>query len=406
MLNLLGTLEPDKKKDWKSYISPLVHAYNCMRQDTTGVSPYFLMFGREPRLPIDITFGLDRVDRGNQPSMTKYIENMKKKLKKSYDLAAQAAEKAQGRQKANYDLRTRGAVIEKGDRVLVKIVKFDGRHKLSNKWEEDPYIVESQPNPDIPVYIVKKANGEGRKRTLHRNLLLPIGHLNPLDTSAEPRPSKPIPAPRRMTRQRRVTQTSDDDTSELMDLEDEDDSIICVYRIPHDTAAADTHGTSTTDLPSQTDDDQPPAAEEQTTELEEDAPSYDVHTATDGSVPDDQEHDEAGQEDNVEEEEEAVEENGIIEEATGGDDEHQPDHQDDDDNATEDVQTRRSTRTKKPPAWMRGGDYVMLQHCDSLGDVIRKAEFLQSLAVLDMYRGMEKEFAKAIIGIMTSSVVR
>ena len=48
----------------------------------------------------------------------------------------------------------------------------------------------------------------------------------------------------------------------------------------------------------------------------------------------------------------------------------------------------------------------MLQHCKSLGDVIRKAEFLQSLAVLEMYKGLEKEFAKAIIGIMTGSVVR
>ena len=210
-----------------------------------------------------------------------------------------------------------------------------------------------------------------------------------------------------MTRQRRVTQTSDESLPEIMELEDEDDSIVCVYRIPHDTAEADTHGSSSSELPSQTDDDQHPAAEEQTTELEEDAPSSDAHTATDGSVPDDQEHDEAGQVDNVQEEEEAVEEeeNDVDEDATGGDDGNQSDHQDDDDHDT-DAQTRRSTRTKKPPAWMRGGEYIMMQHCHSLGDVIRKAEYLQSLAVLDMYRGMEKEFAKAIIGIMTNSTVK
>ena len=65
--------------------------------------------------------------------MTKYIENMKKKLKKSYDLAAQAAQKAQGRQKANYDLRTRGAVIEKDDRVLVKIVNPDSKGTLAQR---------------------------------------------------------------------------------------------------------------------------------------------------------------------------------------------------------------------------------------------------------------------------------
>ena len=63
-----------------------------------------------------------------------------------------------------------------------------------------------------------------------------------MDTSAEHRPSKPIPAPTRMTRQRWVTPTSDDDVSEIMGLEVEDNSIICVYRTPHDTTEPDTHG--------------------------------------------------------------------------------------------------------------------------------------------------------------------
>ena len=36
-------------------------------------------------------------------------------------------------------MRCRGAVVECGDRVLVKIVAFDGKHKISDKWENDPY---------------------------------------------------------------------------------------------------------------------------------------------------------------------------------------------------------------------------------------------------------------------------
>ena len=61
-------------------------------------------------------------------------------------------------------------MVQPGDKVLVKIVAFDGKHKLANKWEEDIYVVLKQPNPDIPVYTVKKQNGQGRERTLHRNL--------------------------------------------------------------------------------------------------------------------------------------------------------------------------------------------------------------------------------------------
>ena len=52
------------------------------------------------------------------------------------------------------------------------------KHKIAVRWESDIYIVVDQPNPDVPVYVVKKEDDSGAKRTLHRNLLLPIGFLS------------------------------------------------------------------------------------------------------------------------------------------------------------------------------------------------------------------------------------
>lgn len=205
LLNMLGTLDPHKKTDWKTHIASLVHAYNATRHDTTQQAPFFLMFGRHPRLPIDLILGVP--EDGERKPYHRYVFELRKRLEESYKLAAQEAEKAQMQQKKNFDLRARAAVLEVGDRVLVRKLAFEGKHKIADKWEDDVYVVGAQPNDDVPVYKVEKENGTGRSRTLHRNHLLPISSIpipklsRPTDAEQGKRP-KPRP---RSTRQRAET---------------------------------------------------------------------------------------------------------------------------------------------------------------------------------------------------------
>ena len=133
------------------------------------------MFGRQPRLPVDIAFNIPRST--TDTSIPKYIETLKSNQKQAYKLASAANQKAQQRQKQNYDLKARSAILQPGDRLLVKITSFDGKHKLADKWESQPYVVVEQPNVTIPVYTVKEEDSD-RTKTIHRNLLLPIGHLD------------------------------------------------------------------------------------------------------------------------------------------------------------------------------------------------------------------------------------
>ena len=180
LLGMLGTMSEEQKKDWKSFVKPLVHAYNATRHESTGYAPFYLMFGRHPRLPIDILMGLPEEEEKGE-TYTDFVSNLKSKLDYTYKLVTKEALWSSGKQKKQYDKKIRSSILNPGDHVLVKRTAFQGKHKLANKWEEDIYLVQSKPNADIPVYVVKKEK-DGSVKTLHRNLLLPVSNL-PLECS-------------------------------------------------------------------------------------------------------------------------------------------------------------------------------------------------------------------------------
>ena len=190
LLGMLGTLEERDKYHWRDFVKPLVHAYNCTRHDTTGYSPYELMFGRQPRLPIDLVLGI-HPDMGNHKTHSEYVKGLRQRLQESYSLAAKNFQKMGEKNKARFDKKVRAAELLEGDRVLVRNVNIRGKHKLADRWEQKIHVVVRRIR-DSPVYVVKPETGEGPQRTLHRDLLLPCGflpvteireHSPPADTS-------------------------------------------------------------------------------------------------------------------------------------------------------------------------------------------------------------------------------
>ena len=58
LINIIGMLESDDKQCWKDYLPTLLHAYNYTKNNATDFSPYYIMYGHKPRLPIDFKFGV------------------------------------------------------------------------------------------------------------------------------------------------------------------------------------------------------------------------------------------------------------------------------------------------------------------------------------------------------------
>ena len=53
---MIAKMDPEKRTEWPSHLGPILIAYNATWSLITGYSPYFLMFGRQPRLPVNLLF--------------------------------------------------------------------------------------------------------------------------------------------------------------------------------------------------------------------------------------------------------------------------------------------------------------------------------------------------------------
>lgn len=172
LLSMLATLGHEKKRSWSQHVPYVVHAYNSTKCDSTGYSPYLLMFGREAKLPVDLCFGTSP-DGSSDKHHSRYVEKLKGDLQKAYELACKSADKSHQRNKRAYDQKVRFQTVDIGDRVLLRNLGLKGKHKLESRWSSVPYVIVGK-LPNLPVYRVKPEDGSGGVRTLHRDHLLPI----------------------------------------------------------------------------------------------------------------------------------------------------------------------------------------------------------------------------------------
>ena len=131
------------------------------------------MFGRQPHLPVDVALGL-APHTLTEPNTSKFVQKIGECARWTQRKAEAFQAKEAQRHQCNYDKTGRAAALEVGDTVLVHVTAFKGHHKIQDRWENREYVVEKQPYPNVPVYVVCPRDGEGHCQILHRNYLLPI----------------------------------------------------------------------------------------------------------------------------------------------------------------------------------------------------------------------------------------
>ena len=150
LLDMLGTLEEEKKKNWKNHLSTVQYAYNTTVHASTGYAPFYLLLGRHPRLVGDIIMDINH----DQVYKSEYISAVRKSFQTAYKKCKESILKNNERHKKYYE--TKLSVIRElqlGD--IVVTMKIIQTSKIDDRWNGEPYEVMDIPVDDIPVYKVE-----------------------------------------------------------------------------------------------------------------------------------------------------------------------------------------------------------------------------------------------------------
>ena len=173
---MIGKLEEDRKACWSEHLPELLLAYNATCSTVTGYSPYYLLFSRRPRIPVDYLFPT-LCDSPHQTKMEVSVAAMQKRLKEAFTVARHLTSEEVARQCRYYDRKAGAVALQPGGVVMVRTDGFVGKRKVKSRWEDGGFIIESQLE-DWPVYKVKCPTSDARQkpkyRILHRNCLLLI----------------------------------------------------------------------------------------------------------------------------------------------------------------------------------------------------------------------------------------
>ena len=168
---MIGKLDPKKCQKWLAHLGSVLIAHNATRSLVTGYSPYYLMFGRRPRLPIDLLFPTHQ-EHNLTHTIDEYVKTLYRHLRKSVKIAQDSALKEALRQKRLYERKVGAIELRSGDCVLVKLDAFHGqRRKLKNWWGSDLHTVQTNVADGVLAYVVKNVR-TGKMKVLHCSRLL------------------------------------------------------------------------------------------------------------------------------------------------------------------------------------------------------------------------------------------
>ena len=167
---MIAKLDNKWWRKWPEHLGSITHAYNSTRSQITGYSPYFLMMGHRPWLPLDLLFPTVQTLPGTK-GVNEYVKALYGWLREAIKLARISADQEAARHKHLHNRRAGVVELCHGDKVLVWLDTYRGAHwKLKNRWGSMLHTVVRRIADDVPAYVIE--NKKGKQKVLHCMWLL------------------------------------------------------------------------------------------------------------------------------------------------------------------------------------------------------------------------------------------
>ena len=131
---MLAKTVSENQQDWDRYIPKLLLAYRTAIHETTGYTPFHVMFGCSPVLPVEIMIGVASSQK--QSAVPEFVRSLNHSLKTVYSHVRGTIKTAHQHNKARYDQLATNTAFTIGDQVWLynPALKTGRTKKLASLW--------------------------------------------------------------------------------------------------------------------------------------------------------------------------------------------------------------------------------------------------------------------------------
>ena len=152
---MLRILTDGAVAQWEQHIPMIQYAYNSAEQASVGTSPFYLMFGRHPRSPLEMKLRIPQLFMGD-------VEAWAQEVVAARDRAVEAILRSQEEQGREFDKRRKHPPFTAGDHVWVRVEQVpQGMNPKTFSAMRGPYRVVQVSDDGATVSVVHPERAQG-----------------------------------------------------------------------------------------------------------------------------------------------------------------------------------------------------------------------------------------------------